>query len=318
MTTPRLFNEGNWYEWGYTRGAWVSEPFAIRQYPDEKLYVKYGKAPKFLRFKEALVRNAQSTIDHFPHERFHLLISGGADCEVMMRTYVEMRHPIQAHIFRYENDWNIYDVSHAVLMCENLGVDYTIHNFSLTKFFENGDFVRYSEFAQSDRPRALVQLAYPEVIGHGLILGGSSEPHWARPHDRYEEKAHWRCVDFEHDLALDRYTHRADVPAILQWYKWTPELTLAWFSLHWFADLLADRIPGKMGMSSSKMRGYREVYPDMPMRVKKTGFEYIDHLVERAEKHLEEKNGGLHYRQIVSRSADELWTEMTGHGYYNR
>jgi hypothetical protein len=312
MTTP-LFNADNWYQWSYGDG-----PAYGLSTPGAQLKVKYGKLPAFKPFKYALLDNARSTIDHFPNEKFNLLISGGVDCELMLRTYLAVKHPVHAHIFRYENDWNIYDVSHAVLMCENLNVPYTIHDFNLTQFFEGGNFVRYSSLAQSDRPRALVQLAFPSIIGEGVVIGGSSEPHWYRPHDDYTKKAHWRCVDFEHDIALDRYTHRLGIPAIMQWYRWTPELTLAWFSLKWFADLLGDNIQGKLGMTSTKIQGYREAFQDIPFRFKKTGFEKIDHLVNPAEEYLMKVNGGLHYRQQVSMSADELWMEMTGHGYYSR
>jgi hypothetical protein len=314
----KLFNEGNWYEWGYTKDEWASEPYALRQYTDEKLYVKYGKLPEFKPFKKAVLDNAISTIDHYPNEQFNLLVSGGMDSELVLRAYRSIGHHVHAHIFRYEKDWNIYDVSHAVLMCENTGTPYTIHDFSLTKFFESGQFEVISDLAQSDRPRALVQLAFPNIIGDGLVISASSDPRWFRPHDDYSQKAHWRVQDFEHDIAMDRYCDRVGIPAIMQWFKWTPALTTGWFSLHWFSDLVADRIPGKLGVVSTKIKGYQEVFPEMPFRFKKTGFESIDHLVEPAQAHLEKKHGGLFYRQQVERSADELSMEMTGHGYYDR
>ena len=307
-----LFNEDNWYQWSYDDGP----AFGLRTGRDDKLKIKYGKLPKFKPFKAALLDNARSTIDHFPGYKFNLLISGGIDSELMLRTYLELKHPVHAHIFRYEKDWNIYDVSHAVLMCENLNVPYTIHNFNLTEFFDEGKFVWFSDKAQSDRPRALVQLAFPGIIGEGLIISASSDPRWYRPHDDYTQQAQWRVQDFEHDIALDRFTHRIGIPAVMQWFKWTPALTLAWFSLRWFSRLVADGIPGKLGVVSTKITGYQEVFPEIPFRVKKTGFESIDHLVQPAEIALETINGGLFYRQQTDISADELWEEMTGHGYY--
>lgn len=312
-----LYNENNWYQWGYTRGEDVSDPYARRQYPDEKLYVKYGRLPAFKPFKQAVLDNARSTIDHYPNLPFNLLVSGGMDSELVLRAYRELGHRIHAHIFRYEKDWNIYDVSHAVLMCENTGTPYTIHDFSLTKFFESGKYERVSGLAQSDRPRALVQLAFPDYIEDGLIISASSDPRWYRPNDDYMQKAHWRVQDFEHDLAMDRYCHSCGIPAIMQWFKWTPALTLSWFSLKWFAKLVSDGIPGKLGVVSTKITGYQEVFPEMPFRIKKTGFESIDHLVEPAQAYLERKNGGLFYRQQADQSADELWMQMTGHGYYD-
>lgn len=316
-----LFNQDNWYEWGYTKGEWVSDPYALRQFKDEALYVKYGKLPeKFKPFKEAVLDNARSTCDHFLGKKFNLLVSGGMDSDLVLRAYKEIGQPIHGHIFRYENDWNIYDVSHAVLMCENTNTPYTIHNFNLTNFFGSGEFEVISNIAQSDRPRALVQLAFLRMLEaeDGLIISASGDPRWYRPNDDYTQKAHWRVQDFEHDIAMDRFAHRMGHSAIMQWFKWTPELTLAWFSLKWFAKLVSDGIPGKLGVVSTKIQGYQEMFPDMAFRIKKTGFEHIDHLVEPAQAYLEKKNGGMFYRQMTDRSANELWQEMTGHGYYSR
>lgn len=318
----RIYNQDNWYQWGYHKEGWASDPYALRQYKDEKLYVHYGRLPgKFKTFKEAVLDNARSTCDYYQGRTIHLLASGGMDSELVLRAYKAIGANVVCHVFQYENNWNIYDVAHSVLMADETDTPLHIHNFNLTDFFESGSFAGFAEHAQSDRPRALVQLAFLQLLYQqvdGVIVSASSDPRWYRPHDDYTEKAVWRCQDFEHDIALDRYAHLLRADAIMQWFKWTPELTLAWFSLKWFADLVSDRIPGKLGVVSTKIRGYQEVFPEMRFRVKKTGFESIDHLVEPAQAYLEQKNSGLHYRQMVDQSADDLWMKMTGHGYYTR
>lgn len=304
-----LFSENNWYEWSYG-----GQPFE-RADGNSQLKTKYGKFEGAIpSFEEALLLNAKSTIDHYPNEQFDLLYSGGIDSELVLRTYKALGHPVRVNIFRYENDYNIYDVSHAVVTCEALNVPYKIIDFNLKSFYEN-DVMTVSEQAQSDRPRALVQLKFLDLVD-GLPISASSDIRFYRPHDDYRVRAEWRLQDFEHDIAMDRYAQYHGRKAIMQWFKWTPQIVLGWTNMRWFNRLVYDRIPGKLGVTSTKIQGYQEVYSDMLPRTKQTGFEKIDHLVLPVEAELERKNGGLKYRQVADRSLNELWMEMCGDLFY--
>lgn len=306
------YNENNWYRWFYGK----SEPFAPAN--GSVLRTEYGRINEPIKgFKQAMLDNARSTIDHFPNETFDLLFSGGIDSEVALRSYLEIgaKDKIRVNIFRYENNYNIYDVSFAVVVCEQLGVDYRIVDFNLKDFFEN-HAERVSEVAQSDRPRAIVQLGFLDYV-EGVPISASSDCRWFRPHGDYGVKAEWRVQDFEHDIALDRYAHAIGRPAVMQWFKWSPQAVISWFSLDWFRRLVDDDIPGKEGVVSTKIQGYREAFPDIIARTKKTGFESpeVEAMVNEVQKLLEEKNGGLKFRQQTERSINEFSIEMTGYPY---
>jgi hypothetical protein len=303
-----IFTSNNWYKWYY--GS--SEAFARSN--KEQLQTTYGSyRGRIPSLKEALLENARSTADHYPGEKFELLFSGGVDSEVALRAYAEIGVPIRANIFRYENNYNIYDVSFAVVICEQLGVDYRIIDFNLEQFYEN-DAERISEQAQSCRPRAIVNLGFVDKLD-GFPICASSDLGWTRPHSDYSMKAEWRAVDFEYDIALDRYNEFHGRPAIMQWFKWTPQMVLGWTNTNWFKSLVNDEIFGKLGVNSTKLQGYREAYPDLIARAKKTGFEQTDHIVLPFEKFLGQKYGGLPYRQQTDRSINDLWIEMRGEPY---
>lgn len=301
------FNENNWYSWSYDDSA----PFARRTKHGEIFKTKYD--PKHsvdhtLSFKAALMHNAVSVLNtHGP--RLQLLMSGGIDSELVLRVYKELNIPVTCHIFRYENDYNVYDVSHAVVACIHAGVKYYVHDFNLEKFFESEVF-KLSSIAQCDRPRALVQLSFLDYFDD-VPVSASSDPRWYRPSSDYTQRIEWHVQDFEHDIALDRYCAHIGRPAVMQWFKWSPELTMAWFNLKWFDDLTNDRIKGKEGVVSTKIQGYREVYPDISIREKRTGFEDVDHLVLPAQSEILRANGGAFYRQYTDRSRSELLQEMT-------
>ena len=86
----------------------------------------------------------------------------------------------------------------------------------------------------------------------------------------------------------------------------------AYTNLEWFKVLTNDGIIGKSGVSSTKLQGYKEVFPDMIRRVKATGFEKIRSLITDFEDFLSKKNNGLYYRQECLRTYEELRTDILG------
>jgi hypothetical protein len=96
--------------------------------------------------------------------------------------------------------------------------------------------------------------------------------------------------DFEHDVGCDKYNILHNRPAIYQWFKWSPGLVLGYTNLTWFKKLVNDEYYGKLGINSTKIIGFREMYPDIIERKKQTGFEKIDELVSEIENVLNKVN----------------------------
>jgi len=259
-------------------------------------------------FKEELLKAAKSTMDHYPGLRPSIFFSGGVDSELILRAYLEIGSKPEVYIIRYENDLNIYDVSYAITICTILNVEYNLIDFNLQKFYEN-DAEKISVDAQIDRPRMLPHVKFTDCAD-GLIIVGHSDVRWYRPHDDYTKKAIWLAQDFEHDIGCDKYNILHNRSAIYQWWKWTPGLVIAYTQLDWFKKLVNDEYIGKLGINSTKIIGFREVYPDIIQRVKQTGFEKIDTLIDEFENFLNTKNNGLIYRGVIDRTIHELMAEL--------
>jgi len=302
-------SENNWYQWQYG-----SDPLFGRQTGNNELKTIYTKIDRpLLSFKEELLMAAKSTLDHYPGLRPCVFFSGGVDSELILRSYMAIGANPKVYIVRYEDDLNIYDVSYAVTVCSILNVDYTIVDFNLKKFYEN-DAVKVSEDAQIDRPRMLPHLKFTDCAD-GLIIVGHSDVRWYRTHDDYSKKGTWLMQDFEHDLGCDKYNMLHNRTAIYQWFKWSPGLVLGYTTLKWFRRLLNDEYYGKLGINSTKILGFQEMYPDMIPRIKQTGFEKIDSIVHEVENVLRQKYNGLPYRTCIERTPDQLWLEITGNTY---
>lgn len=302
-------SENNWYSWSYNQSLLFG-----RQLHNDKLNTHFSKYNGLVEsFGKELENAAKSTLEHYPNIRPTVLFSGGADSELVLRSYVKIGANPKVCIIRYENDYNIYDVSHAVTVCSLLNIDYSIIDFNLKKFYEN-DAEKISELAQIDRPRALPQCKFIDLVD-GLPILGSSDLTGVRTNDDYSTKGTWLIRCWEHDIGWSKYLRETNRAGIAEWFKWTPGLVLSFTQMQWFKRLVNDEYYGKLGFNSTKLIGYRETYPDLIERKKQTGFENTDLVINEFELFLQKKYNGLPYRQSVDRTLDELWVEITGHSY---
>ena len=300
-------SENNWYKWRYGDNLFGRQPSTSSPVKFETDYT--CDYPVQIRsFKEELKAAAKSTLDHYPGLRPCIFFSGGVDSELILRSYLDIGANPIVYIVRYENDYNIYDVSYAITVCNILNVKYNLIDFNLKKFFNN-DAELVSEQAQIDRPRMLPHLKFTDCAD-GLIIVGHSDVRWYRTDDNYLKQGTWLAQDFEHDIGCDKYNMLHNRSAIYQWWKWTPGLVLSYTRLNWFQNLIKDKYIGKLGINSTKIKGFREVYPDLIERAKMTGLEGIDPLVNDFVKHLSIKYNGLPYRQYVERSLDKMTNEI--------
>lgn len=298
-------SQENWYKWRY------DDRYFSRQLGDQIFRTHYGRFEgEILDFKTELISAAKSTLDHYPNLRPCIFFSGGVDSELILRSYIAIRSNPKVYIVRYENNHNIYDVRHAVTICSLLNQPYTIIDFNLEQFFLN-EAESISEDAQIDRPSMLPHLKFADLVD-GLVIVGHSDVRWYRPHDDYTKSVEWLAQDFEHDIGCDKYNMLKNRTAIYQWWKWTPGLVLSYTTLRWFRKLIADGYYGKLGINSTKIEGFQEIYPDLMLRKKQTGFENVQSLIDEFEIFLRNKYQGLPYRQTQDRTLTGLWKEITG------
>jgi hypothetical protein len=302
-------SENNWYSWSYGDRQKFS-----RQLGNEKLHTYYEKFTGTVSsFVDELYKASSSTLEHYPNIRPSILFSGGIDSEIVLRSYLKIGANPKVYIVRYENDYNIYDVSYAITMCSLLNVDYTIIDFNLKRFYEN-DAERISELAQVDRPRALPQCKFFDLVD-GLPIICSSDLTGVRTNDDYSKKGTWFIRDHEYDIGWSKYLRETNRQGIAEWFKWTPGLVLSFMQMQWFTKITNDEYYGKLGFNSTKIIGYKEAYPDLIERKKQTGFEKVDPLINEFESFLKTKYNGLPYRQTVDRTIAEFRLEITGCAY---
>jgi hypothetical protein len=296
-------SENNWYSWSYG-----NEKFD-RQLGGQVFKTQFLNCRRPVNhFGEELKIAARSILEVYNDLKPELFFSGGVDSELMVRAFLAIGYTPNVYIVRYENDINISDVSYAVTVCTSLNIDYKIIDFNLERFYNN-DAEQISELAQIDRPRALPQCKFLNLVS-GLPLLASSDITAYRKNDDYTVKGEWLIRCWEHDVGWSKYAREINRPAVPEWLKWTPELVYSFSKLKWFQKLTSDQYPRRLGTNSTKIIGYQEVHPDLILRKKLTGFEKIEYLINEFEQHLTKKYNGLPFRNSFDRTLDTFESEI--------
>jgi|LakMenEpi03Aug12_release.lakeMendotaPanAssembly.Ray.scaffolds.fasta_scaffold24683_11 hypothetical protein len=262
--------ENNWLYYCYD-----DDPNVLRRtHSDQsfKIVIKQTVDP-ILDFRTECIKATRSIKDTYPNEKFSLMFSGGSESEMMLRSFVAAGIDFDVYIGRYKNDLNIYDVSYAVIICESLGVPYKFIDFDVVKFFEN-DVVEYSLKSQIVIPPLLPQLALCDLVD-GLPVMAGGELFIERTDNDYSKKGTWLVTEWEYNWGWCKFFAQQGRLAVADWCRWSPNQFLALTQTNWFDKITNDGYPGKLGMSSTKLEGYREAWPEMIPRLKKHGMEDI-------------------------------------------
>ena len=294
----------NWYNWSYNE-----EKFS-RSFSKEDVFSTAFEIDSVSvgTFRQELLSASKDILDHYPGLRPCIMFSGGIDSEIVLRSFLEIGADPEVCIFRYENDYNMYDVSYAVTVCSMLDVKYRIIDFSLKNYYEQ-EAETISENAQIDRAMVLPQLKFMEYTD-GLPIYSEGVPSWNRTDDDYSKQGTWLMSCWEHDIGWSKYMIYKNRPAVMEYFKWSPSLMTAWNNTTWIKKLINDEYYGKLGTNSTKIIGYREAYPDLLERKKKTGFENCQDLILEFENFLEKKYNGFTFRRHYDRNYNQLLSDL--------
>jgi hypothetical protein len=222
-------------------------------------------------YKDALYNNARIMRESFS-EPFDVLLSGGIDSEVVVRTFKDLGIEHNTFIFRLENNYNVRDVNDAIDICQQINIPYKIIDFNLQKFFEN-DALYY--FNNSFVPRAgrLPRLKWIEYLDN-IPVFCDGEPYWKRSNgDDYSKKSEWHLQLEEGAYSSSIYGHNIGRTVIGDWYEYTPEIILSHMQHPITQNLLDDQLPGKLGSWSSRYPMHQEIWPEVKTRKKLVGYE---------------------------------------------
>jgi len=265
MNNPTL---NGWLSWSYN-----DVPYSYRKSKDD-VYNFHVNMPDNLTVKsyyEEIYDNSRAMRDYFTGQ-FDVLLSGGIDSEVIVRTFKDLGIKHNTYIFRYEDDLNYREVLSATDICHCLNIPYTIVDLNLRKFFENE---AYDLFKNSGCIRAgrLPHLKFFDYLDNIPVMGEGEGYWWREAGPDYDTKSQWLFPIHESNHNASMYLHKLGRENACDWYEFTPSFIKSFSQLPVVQQLINDEHVGKQSTWSSRVPIHRVLWPDIKDKGKLTGYE---------------------------------------------
>jgi hypothetical protein len=226
---------------------------------------------KIMSYLDALKENARVMRDSFS-EPFDVLLSGGIDSEVMVRTFKDLGITHNTFIFKYEDDLNIRDINSSIQICQSLNIPYKIIDFNLSKFYEQ-DANDIFEKTLVPNVASLSRIKWLEYLDN-IPIFGEGEPYWKRDlGGDYTKKSPWSLHLSEREMFISLNAHYINRPIIGEWYQYTPHIMASYYQEPLIQSLLDDKLIGKESTLSSRLPLHRQYWVDIVEKSKLTGYE---------------------------------------------
>lgn len=251
------------------------ELFSKRKSPQQRYSIELGKADLSLysksNFKTELQRVASLIHQNLGNDKV-ILLSGGLDSEIMLRTFVDIGIKPRCVTFKFENNYNDYEVESAKELASSLGVKLEILDFNIFDFYRSGEA---AEMAQKYSIRLLpyvVFLKVSEIISAPSIVAG--ELHLSKFKDT-DDKPVWALRLLEDlDMSHIRFSIDKKIPFIQEWFSYTPELMLHYLEtpeVKW----LVNNPSYHQTILPIKNRIYRRLLPGISNKTKNSGYDKL-------------------------------------------
>jgi len=229
-----------------------------------ELHIDKSYSPKVMNYYEALNYNAMVMRDNF-QEPFDVLLSGGIDSEVIVRTFHGLGIKQNVVTFRLENDYNIRDVEAAKNICKELGINLTIIDWNLQNWIENHaeDIYKKSYCPLLEKMIRFDWLNYLDNIP----IFGEGEPYWRKTDQG------WRFLWGEDDFIAGINGRNIGRTVIGEWYIYTPEIAMSFCKLPLIQRLINEQLPGKISSWSSRSKIHKLIWPTVDYKPKLVGYE---------------------------------------------
>jgi len=224
-------------------------------------------------FVESLMATAKTLhVRHGNDLRFFL--SGGLDSEVALRMFHQQGLAVDVVVLEFTDDLNRPDVDSAQTLCAELNILPKIVTIDPVAFFHSGDWQRIAETYQCYTFYQQLLLSIAERSPKPMIT--IDEIEIQKHHNNW-----WLVKKEDQDGCWHRFVGKTGILAYNNFYTYDPTTILHFLQSPTVDDLIHDRLPGKLGWTSSKHKIYTELTAfDMKKRDKRHGMEKMMHIWE--------------------------------------
>jgi hypothetical protein len=226
-----------------------------------------NRAP--LSFKEECIIAAKEIHQTYPD--IHIGLTGGLDSNICLDSFMSAGITPGIFIIKFPNGLNSFDADYAEAKCTRLGIKPIVIEFDPLEFISTRLMVTVEKYQiyslyQAIHIDACKTLSVPHISVDEIELRRDVAP-----------EIEWCFVKKEdQDMCWRRYASIDGIPALNNFYTWSPELMLSFLQLPTIKKLANNELIGKLAWNSSKYAVYTEGgFGNVPNRPKTWGVEKI-------------------------------------------
>ncbi len=280
-------------------------PFSFRKSEDDVFAVSHGPVSRPVKsWREECLLTAQEIYETYP-KPINVLLSGGMDSEVVVRSFVESGINIQVNIIEFEDGLNKHDIQFAFDACAEMKITPKIIPLNIRKFWKN-EVWDYADLISSPSPMLATLFWASDQLDGTVVIGGG---------DGYFKRNEGSNVFYEWETevfySLYRWFVKRKRDGVPAFFQYNSEQMLAFMLDQAVLNFVRD---GKSRRLLSTRKIKHEIYSrhfKLAFRNPSNGYENLAHEEERLRKTMREKYPGAtsvykmnHYKYMMSFGVD--------------
>ena len=252
--------------------------YNFRTSKDSKFNCYYGKA-KYAptSFREECIKICRDiSLYAQKNQRIpYVLLSGGLDSEIVVRSFIEADVPFKVIVNRFKDELNAHEMEYVNKFLNDKDLDVEFYDLDIIYWLRSPEALQMAEdsacpYSEMLPTTKLIDLVYFER--NGIPVLGNGDFYSSYIDDQ------WMYVEFEYILAWIRYCSKKSIQSAVNFFQLNPEVVLAIGDDALIKSTLAQK--EKTTLRSTKYKVYKKYWPDVEIRTKFNGAEKIQNVCD--------------------------------------
>jgi hypothetical protein len=287
MEINHLFKLDKNFSYGYDGGL-----YNLRQDKNSKFNCYYRKATyNPISFKDECIRVCNEISDYaVSANRIPIvLLSGGCDSEVVVRSFIESGKKFKVVSNRFLNDLNSQEIAYIEKFSKKYNFEVEYVDIDIETWLSGKEALEMADISKCTRPEMLPTMKLMSEVYfklNGVPVLGNGDFYVSKdinPYDRMNlniRSYQWNYIEYEYILAWMRYAAKTSIQGSINFFQQTPEIVLSMGNHPLMKELFEKNIVGKQSSRSTKYLVYKEYWNDIELRPKFHGGEKIKNICD--------------------------------------
>lgn len=201
--------------------------YNLRQHQSDVFQCWYSKAIRTpVSFRDEcmnvckIISDYSKSVNRIPY----VLLSGGADSEVVVRAFLELGRPFKIITNRFANDLNAHEIEVVDKLSKELNFEVVYVGIDVLTWLSSTECLRMAEQGKCYQAEMLPTMKLMDHVYFSLngipVLGNG---------DFYANRldGEWKYVEYEYILSWCRYAIANNMTAAINFFQMTPEIVLS-------------------------------------------------------------------------------------------